>query len=85
MAADQENESTPRIFRHTLLLEKDSGGTNPEQAFLIASSVQYRIGYRHRTDGIIGEVASLAEHLEIIIKRIVELIFRASNISYYCS
>ncbi|CUO84955.1 Uncharacterised protein [Segatella copri] len=29
MAADQENESTLRIFRHTLLLEKDSGGTNP--------------------------------------------------------
>ena len=46
-----------------------------QQAFLIASPVQYRIGYRHRTDGIIGEVASFAEYLEIIIKRIVELIF----------
>lgn len=74
MAADQENESTPRIFRHTLLSGKDSGAPI-QQAFLIASSVQYRIGYRHRTNGIIGEVASLAEHLEIIIKRIVELIF----------
>ena len=73
MAADQENESTPRIFRHTLLLEKDSGGTNP--AGFPDSSVQYCIGYRYRTDGIIGEVASLAKHLEIIIKRIVELIF----------
>ena len=74
MAADQENESTPRIFRHTLLSGKDSGGTNPE-AFLIASPVQYCIGYRHCANSIIGEVASFAEHLEIIIKRIVELIF----------
>mgnify|MGYP007026093163 FL=1 len=74
MAADQENESTLRIFRHTLLLEKDSGGTNPAgfpDSFV--RSVSHR--YRHRTNGIIGEVASLAEHLEIIIKRIVELIF----------
>ena len=38
-----------------------------QQTFLIASSVQYRISYRHRTNGIIGEVASFAEHLEIII------------------
>ena len=74
MAVDQENESTPRIFRHTLLLEKDRAAPI-QQAFLIASPVQYRISYRHRTNGIIGEVASFAEHLEIIIKRIVELIF----------
>ena len=49
--------------------------TGIQQAFLIVSPVQYRISYRYRTDGIIGEVASFAEHLEIIIKRIVELIF----------
>lgn len=74
MAADQENESTLRIFRHTLLWRRIAAAPI-QQAFLIASPVQYRISYRYRTDGIIGEVASFAEHLEIIIKRIVELIF----------